>query len=288
MTNSLLPVRFPNTQGRLPISLFRTTLIGPEPRLAISEIGSGEPVIFLHGVGGNRKNWDENLPVFGQHFRAIAWDARGYGDSNDYDGPLNFRDFSDDLLRVLDVLGLERAHVVGLSMGSWIAMDFAITYPERLRSVVLCCTHAGFSFLSDAAKAEFVRSRKEPLINGMEPKDIAGPVAKSLVSPSAPNHIVAALAESMAILHKDSYLKSIEALVETDFREDLPDLHCPCLVLSGAEDPLTTAAMGREVSDLIPGAHYVVIDGAGHLPNIEKPANFNASVLKFLLSQSRK
>lgn len=266
----------------------RTSVIGPGPKLAISEIGEGEAVVCLHGVGGNRKNWTQNLHTFGRHFRAIAWDARGYGDSEDYAGPLAFRDFADDLLRVLNALGIDKAHVLGLSMGSWIAMDFAITYPKRLISLTLCCTHAGFAFLSDTAKAEFIRSRKEPLINGLEPKDIAGPVAKSLVSPSAPDHIVAELADSMAILHKDSYLKSIEALVETDFRADLPHLDCPCLVLSGEEDPLTTAAMGKEVSELVEGARYVVIDGSGHLPNIERPREFDNTVLEFLLAQKGK
>lgn len=266
----------------------RTSFIGPTPRLVISEVGAGEAVVFLHGVGGNRKNWTQNLQTFGQHFRAIAWDARGYGDSDDYAEPLAFRDFADDLLRVLDALGIAKAHILGLSMGSWIAMDFAITYPKRLSSLTLCCTHAGFAFLSDTAKAEFIRTRKEPLQNGLEPKDIAGPVAKSLVSPSAPDHIVAELVDSMAILHKDSYLKSIEALVETDFRADLPHLDCPCLVLSGEEDPLTTAAMGKEVSELIQGAKYVVIGGAGHLPNIERPEVFDSAVLEFLLAQKVK
>ena len=262
-----------------------TSLIGPAPKIAISRIGRGEAVFFLHGVGGNRTNWAQNLPVFASHFTAIAWDSRGYGDSDDYAGELQFGDFAADLLRVLDALGLERVHLVGLSMGSWIAMDFAITHPDRMQSLTLCCTHAGFSSLSDVAKAEFVRSRKEPLLNGLEPKDIAGPVARSLVSPAAHDHVVEQLTESMAALHKESYLKSIEALIDTDFRHELPGIDMPCLVLSGSDDPLTTSDMGREVACLIPKAEFALIEDAGHLPNIEKPDKFNQLVLEFLLAQ---
>lgn len=264
------------------------SLVGHAPRISINHIGSGEAVFFLHGVGGNKTNWSQNLPAFAQHFTAIAWDCRGYGDSDDYDEDLDFKDFSDDLLRVLDALDIRKVHLVGLSMGSWIAMNFAVSYPERLRSLTLCCTHAGFSYLSDFAKAEFVRSRKEPLLNGMEPRDIAGAVARSLVSPNAPTHVVTQLEQSMAALRKTSYLKSIEALIHTDFRNDLPYIRTPCLVVSGSNDSLTTADMGREVSTLVPNAQFALIEDAGHLPNIEKPAQFERIVLDFLLAQRAK
>ncbi len=261
-----------------------TSLIAPAPRISIDCMGRGEVVFFLHGVGGNKTNWRENLAVFGKHFRAIAWDSRGYGDSDDYDAALEFSDFADDLARVLAVLKVEKVHLVGLSMGSWIAMDFALRYPEHLHSLTLCCTHAGFSYLSADAKAEFIRRRKEPLLRGLLPADIAEPVARSLVSPKAEEAVVAKLAASMAALHRDSYLKSIEALIETDFRAQLGAIDIPCLVVSGSDDPLTTKEMGQEVSDLIKGAQFVVIPDAGHLPNLEQPAAFNDAVLGFLRS----
>ena len=100
-------------------------LIGPAPKIAVDYAGQGDLVVFLHGIGGNRRNWRAQLPVFAAAgFRAVAWDARGYGDSDDYDGPLDFYAFRDDLARVLDHFSAETANIVGLSMGGRIAASF--------------------------------------------------------------------------------------------------------------------------------------------------------------------
>jgi pimeloyl-ACP methyl ester carboxylesterase len=95
------------------------------PRLiAVDHIGSGSLVALMHGIGGNRSNWHDHLAEFGRYFHAVAWDARGYGDSDDYEGDLDFGDFADDLARLLDHFDASRAHLVGLSMGGVIALDF--------------------------------------------------------------------------------------------------------------------------------------------------------------------
>ncbi len=107
------------------------------PRIAYEAAGAGPTVVFMHGIGGNRSNWREQLAALAPEFRAVAWDARGYGDSDDYAGPLAFPDFAADLLRLLDHLDVERAHLVGLSMGGGVALDAALKAPERFASVVL-------------------------------------------------------------------------------------------------------------------------------------------------------
>ena len=96
---------------------WNTKRIGPAPHIAVDHMGSGDLVVFLHGIGGNKRNWHPNLAAFGQHWHAVAWDARGYGESDDYDGPLDFLDYSRDLARVLDHFQAAQAHIVGLSMG---------------------------------------------------------------------------------------------------------------------------------------------------------------------------
>ena len=77
-----------------------TTRIGPSPHIAVDHMGTGDLVVFLHGIGGNRRNWHPNLAAFAPHWHAVAWDARGYGESDDYDGPLDFVDYARDLARV--------------------------------------------------------------------------------------------------------------------------------------------------------------------------------------------
>lgn len=268
------------------MSYIETVRIGPAPRIALDHMGSGELVVFLHGVGGNRCNWRGNLPIFGQRFLAAAWDARGYGDSDDYDGALRFSDFSDDLARVLDHFGAERAHVVGLSMGGRIALDFARRHAGRLLTLTLCATFRGFGSFSDEAKAEFVRSRKEPLLNGLEPADIAEPVARSLLGPRATEAVFRQLVDSMARLHKDSYIKSIEALVREDTDSRLDHVRVPTHIVCGASDPLTPLDMSREIAGLIPQAELTLLPDAGHLLNIESPAGFERAVLDFLVRNS--
>ena len=149
------------------------------PRIACDHLGAGALVLFLHGIGGNRTNWTRQLHSVGEHFHAVAWDARGYGDSDDYDGPLDFGDFSDDLLRVLAHFGAATAHLVGLSLGGRIALDFYERHPDRVASLVLCDTFPGFeASFSPEARDEFIRSRREPLLRGVSPREMAPEVAK--------------------------------------------------------------------------------------------------------------
>ena len=187
-----------------------------------------------------------------------------------------------DVARVLDHFGAKKAHIVGLSMGGRIAQDFAALYPDRLLSLTLCDTHMGFSNFSDEKRREFIRLRKEPLLNGGEPKDIAGPVAKTLVGPNASKESFDALVDSMSRLHKESYIKTIEASAMAGVHGKPADIRVPTHVIVGGEDRLTTPAMCRELADLIPGARFTLIPDAGHLVNIEKPAEFNAAAIAFI------
>jgi 3-oxoadipate enol-lactonase len=261
---------------------WKTERIGPAPHLAVDHMGSGELIVLLHGIGGNKRNWHDNLPALAAHWHAVAWDARGYGESDDYDGPLAFGDYADDLPRVLGHFGAAKAHILGLSMGGRIAMDFAERYPERLLSLTLCDTHRGFVTFTDEQRREFLRLRKEPLVNGGEPKDIAPAVARSLSGPNISPEAYAKLIDSLCRLHKESYIKSLEASAAAKPHERLGDIRVPTHVIVGSADRLTTPDMAREMIARIPGAKLTVIDDAGHLPNIEKPAEFNAAVAGFL------
>jgi 3-oxoadipate enol-lactonase len=254
------------------------------PRLTLSCAGAGELAIFLHGVGGNRDNWATQLPAFAQHFRAVAWDARGYGDSDDYEGVLRFSDYADDLVRVLDFFDAESAHIVGLSMGGNIALDFAGRYPTRVRSLVLCDTDRGMAHLPEAERRQFVRLRSQPLIAGGRLCDIAPDIVNSLLGPRASAEARAALTESLLRLHPVSYVKSVQATVDFDGRLIPSLIGCPTLVVVGEFDSLTPLSEARQISSQIAGSHLAVIPDAGHLSNIEQPESFNREVLNFLLS----
>ena len=256
--------------------------IGPEPNIAVDYMGQGPLVVFLHGIGGNRTNWHDQLPIFAKHFTAATWDARGWGDSDDYDGPLRFGDVCDDLCRVLDHFGSTSAHLVGLSMGGMIVQEFAARNPNRVGAMVLVDTNNGS--MSEAEIESFVKMRREPLLAGKEPKDIADGIARKLVSPSASEEMVKRLADSIAALHKESYIKAIETVAHFE-GPDLSTLRTPSLVIVGSDDTLTPPSVHREMVEQLVQARYLEIPDAGHLSNMEKPAEFNQAVLNFLFGQ---
>jgi len=259
---------------------------GP-PALALDLAGAGDGglVVFLHGIGGNRSNWRRQLAAFAPHFACAAWDARGYGASDDYDGPLVFDDFVVDLLRVLDHLGATRAHLVGLSMGGRIAMRTALQHPARVATLTLVDTHEGFAALSPEQRQAFVDSRRAPLLAGQEPVDIADRVARSLVGPHATAEHFAELTASIAALHKASYLKSLQATVEQVDLGNIRAIAAPAHLIVGADDPLTPPALHHEMAAKLGGAPVSVLPRAGHLSNIENAPAFNAAALAWLLAR---
>jgi len=260
-----------------------TEYVPGRPRLAVDHLGAGPLVMMMHGIGGNRSNWHDQLPEFGSQFHAAAWDARGYGASEDYEGPLDFADFARDLARVLDYFEVTRAHLVGLSMGGMIAVDFYSRYPERVATLTICDSLPGFNHLTPEQRHEFIRLRQEPLLAGKEPKDIAPAVAETLIGKSARPGSFQRLVASMSALHKQSYLKTIAAGANYSPAFELEKITAPTHVVVGDEDRLTPAAMSREMAARIPGARLTLIEGAGHLSNIEQPARFNRAVLGFLM-----
>ncbi|NIR29569.1 MAG: alpha/beta fold hydrolase [Gammaproteobacteria bacterium] len=256
--------------------------VAGKPRIAYDRRGAGPLVVFLHGIGGNRTNWHDQLPAFAQHYTAVAWDARGYGESEDYDGPLEFSAFSADLARLLDHLRVQRAHLVGLSMGGRIAQHFYFANTKRVATLTLADTHAGFAHLSPAQRTAYLQARREPLVAGETPRDIAPGLAARLAGPAAGEGIRRRLIDSIAALRKDSYLKALEATVSQTHIGSLSDIRAPTHLVVGEHDRLTTPELMREMAREIPNACFTVIDGAGHLSNIEKPCAFNAATLAFL------
>jgi 3-oxoadipate enol-lactonase len=229
-------------------------------------------VLFLHGIGGNRHSWDEQIESFSRRFRAAAWDARGYGDSEDYEGALDFRDFSADLLRVLDFLKVEKAHLAGLSMGGRIARSFALAHPGRLKSLVLANTSPGFDALSPEQVAAFVEQRRslDPIAQ-----------AKRLLGRDARPEAFERLVASLRAVHRDSYLKTVQASVAQDVAAPIEKIAAPTLVIASEDDPLYPPDMARAMARRIAGARLVMLPG-GHVSNLEQPGRFDAAVLEFL------
>lgn len=266
------------------MTCWKTELVTGTPRLAYDVAGMGPTVVMLHGIGGNRSNWYDQFPALAAAgYRAVSWDGRGYGLSEDYNGPLNFEDFSHDLARLLDHLEVEKAHLIGLSMGGRILQDFYPRYPDRTASLILCATVPGFDkSLSAEKREEFVRLRTAPLLAGKSPAEMAPAVADTLIGPKAPKSAYDRLLASMAALHVESYIKTVRATVLYDQQVDLPAIHVPTCLVFGAADKLTTADVGQRMHEQIANSELHILPDAGHLVNLEQPEAFNHIMLDFL------
>jgi 3-oxoadipate enol-lactonase len=235
-------------------------------------------LLFLHGIRGSRRNWTRQLEFFSRHFRAAAWDARGYGESEDYEGPLRFDEhFTADVLRAADHFGAGKFHLVGLSMGGRIARNFALRHPERLRSLVLAGTSPGFNALSGDEVKRFVAERR-----------VATPESvRRLLGGRAVAGAYQQLLDSVQRVHPASFEKTLEASVAQDRAARIEQIKAPTLVITGDEDKVYSPELSKDMARRIPGAELVVMKGVGHLSNLEQPDEFNQAVLQFLKKQEK-
>ena len=252
-----------------------TVLVGPAPRLAVSVAGSGPLLLFLHGIRGNRRNWTHQIDYFGRHgFQAAAWDARGYGDSDDYDTPLNFRDhFVGDVLRVAAHFGAQKFHLVGLSMGGRIARNVAIYSPERLYSLTVVNANPGFNALSAEEVRRFVTERSHRTPQSM----------RKLLGSKPRKGAYEELMDGIEKMREPFYRKTLEASVAQDRDAPLEQIRTPTRVIAGDEDNVYSPELARTMARRIPGAELVLMKRTGHLANLERPERFNEILLEFLL-----
>ena len=256
--------------------------VGPAPRIAVEVAGSGPFVLFLHGIGGNRHQWRAQLEALSDRFKVAAWDARGYGDSEDVDGPRRFSDFTGDVVRVLDHLSVDAAHLVGLSMGGRIARDVALRFPASVASLVLANTSPGFDALTEEERRAFIDARAAPLRAGKRPEELAPLLVDRLLHPNASGRARDAASAMMSALRVESYLKTIEASIAEDRGAALEEIAVPTLVVTSDADPLYPRPLAEAMARRVPRATLAVITEAGHLSNLEQPEAFNAVVRAFL------
>lgn len=262
-----------------------TIIIGPHaPRLAVSVAGQGPLVLMVHGMGGDRTTWHAQIEALQPHFTAASVDLRGYGDSGDIDGPLDFhRDFGDDLLTVLDHFNAPRAHLVGLSMGSRVVRSLALRHPERVASLVLANGSPGFDAMTAEDVERFIADRSAGFAGGRVPASFGMDQARAMCAPGTAPEALRIAADAMQRIRLANYLAVLEASTRQDRGDPLERIACPTLVISSDQDRVYPDQVTQQLVDRIPGAVHARIEHAGHLSNLEQPEAFNRAVLDFLL-----
>lgn len=237
------------------------------------------PVLVLsNSLGTDLDLWSANLPPFAQSFRVVRYDQRGHGRSELPGDPFGFEELGEDVVRLLDDLGVERASFCGISMGGATGLWLAVNAPHRLDRLVVACSAAKFGEPEGwHERARVVREQ------GMAA--IADGVVDRWFTPrlraDAPA-VVARFRERLLASPVAGYAACCEALAGWDYRERLAEISVPTLVLAGADDPATPPEQGAFVADRVPDARLVVIPAAAHLANVEQPGAFSEAVLSHL------
>ena len=258
--------------------------------LAYDEVSPPAPegaVVLLTGLGAKRLGWYKQLGVFGQTYRTIALDHRDTGDSDLASGPYTTADQADDVAAVLKALGIERAFIVGISMGGFISLQLTLRHPELVEKLVLTSTSAGGPTHVQPGPemlAMLGRDRR-----GTEPGELGRQSYTLIMAPGyAEQHPeeMDRVAENARYRPQSSeaYLRQLQACMGHNASDRLSQIQVPTLVVHGEVDPLVPVENGKYLAQHIPGARLILYPNTGHIPIIERADDYNRDVLAFLAS----
>jgi 3-oxoadipate enol-lactonase len=252
--------------------------------LYYEEVGSGDPLLLIAGLGANALSWAPLLPALADRFRVIAVDNRGAGRSAAPQGPYTTRQLADDAASLLAHLGVDRAHVVGFSFGGLVAQELALAHPARVERLALVATNARARPGVMGPWLTFFAQAQE---RGLDPAGFALWLMPWLLSPAfMANHelVEAALAGGADPYPAPAHgvAGQVAAALAHDARDRLPQIAAPTLVLVGAEDILTPVADAQELAAGIPQARLQVLDRGAHLAFAEHPEAVADALLAFL------
>lgn len=244
-------------------------------RLAYERRGKGTPLVLLHGFPLDHHLWDEVAPLLEDTFDVILPDLRGFGASTAAASPSSMDDYASDIASLLDDLNIQKAAIVGHSMGGYVALAFARLYPERVRGLGLVSSQV----LADAPERKEGRykSAADVSANGI------GSVVEAMTPKFTDDEKLQSYARaSMERQPPAAYMSALKAMAErTDSTPFLSTFHFPVVIIHGDADSLIPIDRAREVKAALPQANLVEISGAGHMPMMEAKEK-TAEALKHL------
>jgi 3-oxoadipate enol-lactonase len=251
--------------------------------IAFDDIGSGLPVIFLHAFPLNRTMWEPQVTALVTDCRCIPVDFRGFGDSAP-SAPYTVERYADDVVAVLDTLQIERAVIAGLSLGGYVAFALWRRHRARIRALILADTRAGADTVENVGRRnELIELAETQGSSAIANVQIAGLVGKTTRDkrPDLYDSIHRMIAQAPV----EGVIGALEAMIaRPDSTPTLSTIDVPTLIIAGSEDVATPPREARAMHAAIPGSRIEILQQAGHLSNIERPAAFNTVVTEFLAS----
>jgi 3-oxoadipate enol-lactonase len=253
-------------------------------RIFWDEQGSGAPLLLIMGLGWASHGWHRSRPLLSDKYRTIALDNRGVGRSEAPAGPYSIAQMAADAAAVLNAARVNTAHIFGVSMGGMIAQEFALQYPNKVRSLILGCTAAGGpeAVRADAETMQVLMKR------GQDPDQFANAIGPYIYDrATSPERIE----EDIAVRRKwyasaQSYSAQLQAVLAWEAYSRISQISAPTLVIHGENDRLIPAANARLIAARIPAAKLVLLRGASHIFVTDQPDLAHGAILEFLGAQA--
>jgi pimeloyl-ACP methyl ester carboxylesterase len=254
--------------------------------LYYEEHGRGEPLVLVPGFGTGLWIWYRQIPALAEAFRVMAFDPRGVARSDKPDEFVSMRGYADDAASLLEALDVESAHVLGASFGGFVAQEFALAYPARTRSLILCCTSFGGprhcppapETLRAIASTKGLNTEervRENLLLAFSPEFVAN-------SAEEVERVIALRGEND--VPEYAYLRQLQAAMAFNAEDRVAGIEAPTLVITGDADVIVPHANSENLAAKIPGATLRVVGGGSHTFFIERPEEFNSAVIEFIRS----
>lgn len=246
--------------------------------------GTGEPFLLVHGHPFDHTMWAPQVEVFSNHYQVVTPDIRGYGKSSSpKTGTTHFEDYATDLLALMDSLKIGSFHVAGLSQGGQFIMEIFRQAPNRVKSLIFADTFAGLD-TPEAKQARYDAADR------MEKEGMSGYANESIHKMIRPEHVTSMPEVTAHVMKmmlgtspKGAATAARARCERIDYlHEVLPNINVPTLAIVGRQDEFTPIAKAEELQQNLQNCKLVIIEDAGHMPNLEHPYEFNAAVLDFL------
>jgi len=266
-------------------------------KIAYTERGKGEAMVLIMGLGANKESWFMNMPTLSKHYRVIAFDSRGVGATNRSGEAYTMGRMAADTIGLLDVLGIDKVHIVGVSLGSMIAQEIAINFPQRVGKLILAATTPGMSDAAnkdiwDKKTAEMRRNMglgedfNERIMNDPGNMDVVRIMVR--ITALAFNRIVFKIPMVLGARYyfnkvgPSGVLDQLRAVSKHNTIDRLDQIKAPTLVMAGAADKIVPIEFSRIVAKYIPGAKFLMFEGGSHSFFMERSKRFNREVIEFL------